>query len=121
MRAPRCWELNFYEHSPRCISLERAQEIAAAVGGRARLVGVFVNMNVSEVLRIARAVPLDGVQLHGRRIAEDCAALRKSSTVIRALKVDAAFSAARAAEFACLQQGCCWTRLARDTVAPAKF
>jgi phosphoribosylanthranilate isomerase len=91
--------LNFYEHSPRCISMERAQEIAEAVGGRARLVGVFVNMNVSDVLRIARAVPLTAVQLHGSESSEDCAVIAKEFAVIRALKVDAAFSAARAAEF----------------------
>jgi phosphoribosylanthranilate isomerase len=69
--------LNFYEHSPRCISMERAQEIAEAVGGRARLVGVFVNMNVSDVLRIARAVPLTAVQLHGSESSEDCAVIAK--------------------------------------------
>src|ERR1035441_11016989 len=73
--------LNFYPQSPRCITLEQAQEIARVVAfmnrkagcwpvsgatpGRVKLVGVFVNMNVSELLRIARAVPLDIVQLHG--------------------------------------------------------
>jgi len=92
--------LNFYERSPRCISLERAQEIATAVGGRAKLVGVFVNMNVSEVLRVARAVPLAAVQLHGSETPEECATVAAEYPVIRALKVDAAFSTARAAEFA---------------------
>lgn len=92
--------LNFYARSPRCISLERAQKIAKAVDGRARLVGVFVNMNVSDVLRIARAVPLAVVQLHGSEAPEDCAVIAKEFAVIRALKVDAAFSTARAAEFA---------------------
>jgi phosphoribosylanthranilate isomerase len=92
--------LNFYEASPRCISLERAQEIAAAVAGRVKLVGVFVNMNVSGVLQIARAVPLKAVQLHGSESPEDCDALAAEFEVIRALHVDAGFSAARAAQFA---------------------
>lgn len=92
--------LNFYERSPRCISLQRAQEIAKVVGGGARLVGVFVNMNVSDVLEIARAVPLSAVQLHGGESLEDCTAVAKEFAVIRALKMDAAFSATRAAEFA---------------------
>jgi phosphoribosylanthranilate isomerase len=108
--------LNFYALSPRCITLERAQEIARAVTfsnrragcsplsgatiRRVKLVGVFVNMNISEVLRIARAVPLDTVQLHGDESPADCDAVAAGFAVIRALKVDAEFSAERAAEFA---------------------
>jgi phosphoribosylanthranilate isomerase len=120
--------LNFYPQSPRCIPLERAQEIAHAVAsvsdrrasgwtsvsdrrasgwpvpdakpGRVKLVGVFVNMNLSEVLRIARTVPLDAVQLHGDESPADCEAVAAEFAVIRALKVDAEFSAGRAAQFA---------------------
>jgi phosphoribosylanthranilate isomerase len=108
--------LNFYPRSPRCITLERAQEIARVVtftnrkagcdplSGTAtrpvKLVGVFVNMNITEVLRIARAAPLDAVQLHGDESPADCATAAAEFRVIRALKVDAKFSAERAAEFA---------------------
>ena len=92
--------LNFYARSPRCITLAQAQEIAHAVAGRARLVGVFVNMNLSEVLRMARAVPLDAVQLHGDESPADCAAIAEEFPVIRALKVDAQFSPALLAQFA---------------------
>ena len=92
--------LNFYAGSPRCINLARAREIAAAVAGRAKLVGVFVNMNVLEVLRIARAVPLDAVQLHGDESRNQCESIAEEFEVIRALKVDAEFDAVRAAEFA---------------------
>jgi phosphoribosylanthranilate isomerase len=108
--------LNFYPPSPRCISLPQAQEIARAVAfsnrnagccslsgeapARVKLVGVFVNMNLSEVLRIARAVPLDAVQLHGDESPADCEAVAAEFPVIRALKADAEFSPARAAEFA---------------------
>jgi phosphoribosylanthranilate isomerase len=94
--------LNFYERSPRCISLERAQEIAKAVAGRVKLVGVFVNMNVSGVLQIARAVPLNAVQLHGSESPQQCDAIAAEFEVIRALHVDPGFSAAQAAEF----EGC---------------
>ena len=108
--------LNFYPQSPRCITLEQAQEIARVVAfmnrkagcwpvsgatpGRVKLVGVFVNMNVSELLRIARAVPLDAVQLHGDESPADCEAVAAEFAVIRALKVGAEFSAERVAEFA---------------------
>jgi phosphoribosylanthranilate isomerase len=93
--------VNFFAGSPRCITLQRAQQIAAAVAGRAELVGVFVNMNVLEVLRIARAVPLDAVQLHGDESHQECEAVAKQFPVIRALKVDAQFSEERSAEFTC--------------------
>lgn len=108
--------LNFYVRSPRCIALPQAQEIARVVAfhnrkagcgpvseatpGPVKLVGVFVNMNVAEVLRIARAVPLDAVQLHGDESPDDCLAIAADFNVIRALRVDANFSAERAAEFA---------------------
>jgi phosphoribosylanthranilate isomerase len=108
--------LNLYPRSPRCISLERAQEIARVVTFNnrktgcgsvsevaprpVRLVGVFVNMDIPEVLRIARAVPLDTVQLHGDESPADCATVAAEFYVIRALKVDAEFSAERVGEFA---------------------
>jgi phosphoribosylanthranilate isomerase len=97
--------LNFYAASPRCIPLHQAREIAQALAGqvkagRVKLVGVFVNMNILEVLRIARAVPLHAVQLHGDESPHDCAAVATEFEVIRALKVDAEFSAGRLAEFA---------------------
>jgi phosphoribosylanthranilate isomerase len=57
-------------------------------------------MNVLEVLRIARAVPLDAVQLHGDESRAECEALAAEFPVIRALKVDAVFSTARIGEFA---------------------
>jgi phosphoribosylanthranilate isomerase len=92
--------LNFYPQSPRSITLERARQIAKAAAGRVKLVGVFVNMNVSDVLDIARGVPLDAVQLHGDESGGDCQTLAAEFEVIRALKVDAEFSEAYAAQFA---------------------
>ncbi len=92
--------LNFYPQSPRSITLQRARQIAQAAAGRVKLVGVFVNMNVSDVLGIARAVPLDAVQLHGDESGGDCQVLAAEFEVIRALKVDADFSEVSAAQFA---------------------
>ena len=94
--------LNFYSGSPRCIALEQAQQIAESVAGRVKLAGIFVNMNVAEVLRIARAVPLDVVQLHGSEPLAECRAIAAEFEVIRALKVDAAFNPADAVCFASL-------------------
>ncbi len=59
----------FAAGSPRRVSPARAAAIAAAArnGARAaapRIVGVFAGEEVREILRIARSVPLDAVQLH---------------------------------------------------------
>jgi phosphoribosylanthranilate isomerase len=61
----------FVPESPRCIDVERASEIAEAVAGRAKLVGVFRNAPIENVREIARRVPLDYVQLHGGESDDD--------------------------------------------------
>ncbi len=57
--------LNFYPGSPRYVSVERAREIAAAVGGRVPLVGVFVNAPAAAIAEIVERAGLDLVQLSG--------------------------------------------------------
>ncbi|MEM7351899.1 MAG: phosphoribosylanthranilate isomerase [Acidobacteriota bacterium] len=57
--------LNFYPPSPRYVEAEPAAEIAAAVRGRARRVGVFVNPSANEVERLVAEVGLDLLQFHG--------------------------------------------------------
>ena len=56
----------FAEGSPRCVSPVKAAEIVAALRGTARRVGVFTGGTAGEILQVARAVPLDVVQLHGK-------------------------------------------------------
>jgi phosphoribosylanthranilate isomerase len=63
--------LNFWPGSARCVRLEEARSIAAAVGDRARLVGVFVNQAVDEVEEVALSVGLDLLQFHGDEEPED--------------------------------------------------
>jgi phosphoribosylanthranilate isomerase len=57
--------LNFYDHSPRCVSLERAREIRAAIGSRAAVTGVFVKPEREFVARMLRELKLDMLQIHG--------------------------------------------------------
>jgi phosphoribosylanthranilate isomerase len=57
--------LNFYRASPRYVEPGRAREIAEAVRGRVKLVGVFVNSPSAEVEDVAGRVGLDLLQFHG--------------------------------------------------------
>lgn len=57
--------LNFHPPSPRCLRVGVARRLAAAVRGRAQVVGVFVDRPPAEVAEIAREVGLDLLQFHG--------------------------------------------------------
>lgn len=77
----------FVESSPRYIKPERAAAIVSALPDEARpkIVGVFRDQSPEEVQRIAAAVPLDFVQLHGNESNEDIALI--DVPVIKALRV----------------------------------
>jgi len=61
----------FVRESPRCIAVERASEIASAVRGKAKVVGVFRDAPTENVREIAQRVGLDYVQLHGDESDDD--------------------------------------------------
>jgi phosphoribosylanthranilate isomerase len=86
--------LNFYAGSKRRIDLANARAIAAAVAGRALIVGVFVNHSAAEIHTIAQSVPLDVVQLHGDEPPSLGAELR-TLDIIEAAKPHEATSPAR--------------------------
>jgi phosphoribosylanthranilate isomerase len=73
--------LNFWSKSKRYLAPARAPLIAAAAraSGPAKLVGVFVDPEVDEVLAVAARVELDVIQLHGDEDAEQC---RKISAAV---------------------------------------
>jgi phosphoribosylanthranilate isomerase len=86
--------LNFHPRSPRCISLARAAEIAAAVPGTP-LVGVFVDAPRADVERVAGEIGLAALQFHGD---EDSAYCRGWGwRTIKAIRARAGESAARLA------------------------
>jgi phosphoribosylanthranilate isomerase len=66
--------LNFWPRSPRVVAVERARRIAAAVDGKVPLVGIFVDATPEEIGRVAEAVGLDLIQLHGEEFPESFAA-----------------------------------------------
>ena len=64
---------------------------------RVFLVGVFVNASEDDVLRVARNVDLNAVQLHGEETPADVQALSESYPVIKAFRVRGGFRSARLA------------------------
>jgi phosphoribosylanthranilate isomerase len=76
-----------FAESPRKISVERAREIAAALPQDILKVGVFVDEEPEEVLRISREVGLDYAQLHGDETPEAVAEIRGGVRVMKALRV----------------------------------
>ncbi len=67
--------LNFWPGTPRCVSVERAKEIADAVRDRVEIVALFVDAPGDEVLATAEQVGAPTVQLHGSETAEFAAGL----------------------------------------------
>jgi phosphoribosylanthranilate isomerase len=77
-----------FAESPRRVSVERAREISTVLPEGVMKVGVFVDEDPQEVLRIAREVGLDYAQLHGDEGPEEVAEIRDGGLgVIKALRV----------------------------------
>ena len=57
--------LNFVAGSPRCLDVERAKRVAAAVPAGVVRVGVFAGVCAAVIHETAEAVGLDAIQLHG--------------------------------------------------------
>ena len=77
----------FFPPSPRCVSPERAAELAEC--GSARRVAVMVDPNDALVDGVMRTLAPDVLQLHGRETAERAVALRRRFDVriMKALRV----------------------------------
>ena len=76
-----------WPRSPRHVDVDAARAIAAALPPFALRVGVFVNQEPDDVTRLAAAVGLDVVQLHGHEPPEAYAAL--PYRVIKAVPIGA--------------------------------
>ena len=93
----------FVAASPRCIDVERAGEIANAVRGRAKLVGVFRDAPTENVREITEQVGLDFVQLHGSESDDDIVAI--GVPAIKAVNVDGPFPTFPHAEWMLFDSG----------------
>jgi phosphoribosylanthranilate isomerase len=77
-----------FAESPRRVGVEEARRISIALPENIIRVGVFVDEEPAEVLRISREVGLDLAQLHGEESPEAVTALRESGVkVMKALQV----------------------------------
>jgi len=77
-----------FAESPRRVGIEEARMISLALPEYMLRVGVFVNEEPEEVLRISREVELDLAQLHGDETPEAVTAVRKGGVrVMKALRV----------------------------------
>lgn len=88
--------LNFVQGSPRQLDVTRGHEIVEAIPAGVLRVGVFAGTPAVDMLRIARALALDAIQLHGHLEGthapvdppERCRELA-GMPVIRAVRLDA--------------------------------
>jgi phosphoribosylanthranilate isomerase len=90
--------LNFWPRSRRHVSVAQALEIAAALPGDVKKVGVFVNQPAPLVLDVAARVGLDLIQLHGDEDSAYASALGRA--YVRALRVGRSADLRAAADFA---------------------
>jgi len=82
-----------FADSPRCVDAEEAHRISIALPANVIKVGVFVDEEPAEILRISREVGLDLAQLHGDETPEAVTAVREAGVkVMKALRVKSAAS-----------------------------
>src|SRR5918997_5992059 len=82
-----------FAESPRRVNLEEARRISLALPENIIRVGVFVDEEPTEILRISREVGLDLAQLHGDETPEAVTAIRQGGVkVMKALRVKGAAS-----------------------------
>jgi indole-3-glycerol phosphate synthase/phosphoribosylanthranilate isomerase len=98
---------NFYRRSPRFIEPNAARTIIDALRSHGSsdasitFVGVFVNETVKDIIQVATANGLDGVQLHGDEDVEFCAKLKNGTFAPFVIKV---FRAGQNEDLAKLEQ-----------------
>ncbi len=95
--------LVFYAPSPRCVSIEQAQKIVAAIPPFVSVVGLFVNAPKAEIEVVLSNVRLDILQFHGDETVGECEQIKlpyykairvKAGTNL--LQYDVEFSSAKA-------------------------
>lgn len=89
--------LNFFAGSPRCVSLETATAIAAALPDGVCRVGVFVDAGRDEIRAVAERVGLNAIQFHGDEPRALCSGWNRKT--IKAVRIDGPQALAAAANY----------------------
>ena len=80
--------LNFYDKSPRYLTLDQAARIAIQLPAMTSLAGVFVNASTEFVRDAVNQCYLDWIQLHGDETPEYCQAFKlDSAKVMKAFRI----------------------------------
>lgn len=82
--------MNFVPYSRSYITLEAAEQMAAAVRGKVNLVGIFVDSPLNTVNGVAETIGLDYVQLHGSETTDYCS--KVNVPIIKAFGLDPDFA-----------------------------
>ena len=90
---------NFYPGSPRYIEPAMVRRILDALPARICAVGVYVDADPAEILKLAKIAGVRCVQLHGHTAPEQCSELAREFRVIRALSTDTRFEPEHVAAF----------------------
>jgi phosphoribosylanthranilate isomerase len=76
--------------SPRYVCIAQIKEIVKAINTKINTIGVFVNSDTEEILKVVIETGLTGVQLHGEETPQFCQELRKllpTVEIIKAIRV----------------------------------
>jgi phosphoribosylanthranilate isomerase len=81
--------LNFHPKSPRYVSIERAVELATIARGRAGVVALIVDWEVTQAAEMVETLKPDWLQLHGRETPEQVSAMKVATglPVMKALGI----------------------------------
>lgn len=83
---PDAMGLNFYAQSPRCVIADTARDISVRLPERVQSVGVFVNHEIPEIVRLVDYCRLTMIQLHGDEPPELLARLQTELPAIPMLR-----------------------------------
>ena len=63
--------LNFVPGSPRALTIDQAEKIAARVAGQVERVALFANASLDQIQKVLRRVDAERIQFHGDETEED--------------------------------------------------
>jgi phosphoribosylanthranilate isomerase len=79
--------VNFYKNSVRKVSVSNAKEIVSSLPKFTTPVGVFVDEELDQLIKICKKVGISYVQLHGNETVEYCKGLKMKLPDVKIIKV----------------------------------